>query len=380
MENQDSVCYINKISTIVPIEGADKIELATINGWTSIVQKGIHKEGDTIMCIVTDAVIPEHHAEKWGVKQYLRKGGRVRTIKLKGVYSECILIPVSEIPLKLSESLSNFFEGRDMMDRFEIYKYEEPENTHTGLGNGQPRTSKNRLNQNFEKYHKFPNYKNVPNIFEEGDQVCITRKIHGCNARYAILKKEPSLWGKIKKFFGSKDMKIDYEYVYGSHNVQKIAGVDGYYKSDVWAQVAEKNAMELTLWSIAEALLREGKLGKGITLYGEVFGPGIQGKDYHYDETELSFRSFDIQLDGQYLSRSEFERINPFAEATVLYKGPWSKEIQDSYVLNQYIGNSKVPHEGVVVSCLTGDRRKIAKVINPEYHTYAEKHHVPDSH
>ena len=48
MENNNSVCYINKINKIENIEGADKIELITINGWTSVSQKGIHKEGDLV--------------------------------------------------------------------------------------------------------------------------------------------------------------------------------------------------------------------------------------------------------------------------------------------------------------------------------------------
>jgi len=63
MENLNSVCFINKISKIQPIEGADKIELAEINGWTSVVQKGIHKENDLILCLTTDAVIPETLSE-----------------------------------------------------------------------------------------------------------------------------------------------------------------------------------------------------------------------------------------------------------------------------------------------------------------------------
>ena len=96
MENLNSVCFINKINKIQPIEGADKIELAQINGWTSIVQKNIHKEGDLILCITTDALIPEELANKWGVINYLRKGNRVRTIRLKSVYSECILIPLKD--------------------------------------------------------------------------------------------------------------------------------------------------------------------------------------------------------------------------------------------------------------------------------------------
>lgn len=377
MENQNSVCYINKIGSIVPIDGADKIELASVNGWTSIVQKDIHKVGDLVLCVVTDAVIPEHLALHWGVDKYLRKGHRVRTVKLKGVYSECILIPFYEF-----ENLGRPSEGTDMMSNLGIFKYEQPENTHTGLGNGQPRTSKNRTNQNFNKYYKFPNYKNVPNIFNENDDIVITRKIHGSNARYGILRKNKvSLWGKIRKLFGSKDMSIDYEYVYGSHNVQKYGTSDGgFYKTDIWAKAAERQAIEPMLWITAQGLHDKGTLGKGIVIFGEVFGPGVQGEKYTYGEKEVAFQAFDIELDGEYVDRKTFLDLCFTETVPLLYAGKWFPNIERRYVLNQFINDTKIPHEGVVISSIDGNRQKMAKVINPEYHTYAEKHLVPDGH
>jgi hypothetical protein len=33
------------------------------------------------------------------VTNYLRKGGRVRTVKLRGVYSECLIIPIEKTGL-----------------------------------------------------------------------------------------------------------------------------------------------------------------------------------------------------------------------------------------------------------------------------------------
>jgi alanine dehydrogenase len=64
----------------------------------------------------------------------------------------------------------------------------------------------------------------------------------------------------------------------------------------------------------------------------------------------------------------------------VLYVGDWNKEIQDMYVFDNFIYGTKVPHEGVVVKHHTGDRHKVAKVINPDYLIYAENWEVGDSH
>jgi uncharacterized membrane protein len=44
------------------------------------------------------------------------------------------------------------------------------------------------------------------------------------------------------------------------------------------------------------------------------------------------------------------------------------------------IPNTKVPEEGIVIKHYTGEREKVAKVINPDYLIFAEKHNVGDSH
>jgi hypothetical protein len=48
--------------------------------------------------------------------------------------------------------------------------------------------------------------------------------------------------------------------------------------------------------------------------------------------------------------------------------------------MNQFIPNTKIPEEGIVIKHLSGDRSKVAKVINPDYLIYAEKKDVGDSH
>jgi len=212
MENLDSVCYINKINKIEPIEGADKIELCTVNGWTSVTQKGIHKEGDLILCITTDAVIPEDLATKWGIISYLRKGSRVRTVKLKGVYSECILIPKAEV------GLVSWIEGHDLMSILGIYKYEPPAIV---IQEKSGRKHKYYQNPNFYIYYKFSNQKNVPNMFNEDDEVVITRKIHGTNARYGIVKKAKLSFRDKFLYFFTRNPYIKYQFIIGSHNVEK---------------------------------------------------------------------------------------------------------------------------------------------------------------
>jgi RNA ligase (TIGR02306 family) len=94
MENLNSVCYVAKIDEIKTIEGADNIEQGIIGGWNCIIKKGEYKAGDLVVVATTDAVIPQELSDEMNVTNYLRKGGRVRTVKLRGVYSECLIIPI----------------------------------------------------------------------------------------------------------------------------------------------------------------------------------------------------------------------------------------------------------------------------------------------
>ena len=374
MENNNSVCFVGKVTDIKPIDGADNIELVVVNGWNCISKKGEYEVNDSAVIATTDAVIPQALSDEIGVTNYLRKGGRVRTIKLRGVYSECLIIPLHDAmdPKLLSE------EGKDLMDDLGIYKYEPPVKM-VQLASG--RKVKYKDNPNFHVYYKFPNFKNVPNMFTEDDVVEITRKIHGTNARYGIVKKNKlSLWDKVKRYFGNE--WVEYEFVYGSHNVEKGSDSQGFYDTDVWRTIADRYDIKDRLWAHVKTFYSPELIGTGFIVYGEIFGKGIQ-KNYEYGLDDIEFVGFDVEVDGKYLSvyRSDSELASLKLDyVELLYRGFWSQEVQDAFTFNQFIYNTKVPHEGIVIKEESGDRRKIAKVINPDYHIYAEKKDVGDSH
>ena len=375
MENVNSVAYVAKIDEIKEIVGADKIEQARIGGWNCIIQKGEYKVNDLVVVATTDAVIPESLSDAMNVTNYLRKGQRVKTVKLRGVYSECLIIPFVYTPRP-----KTYKEGDDMMKELNIFKYEPPVKQIT-LGSG--RKIRYSENPNFLVYYKFPNQKNVPEMFLDGDYVQITRKIHGTNARYGIVKKTKlSFWDKFKKFFRIADEWINYEYVVGSHNVEKGSDSQGFYETNVWYEVTDKYDMKNKLWKYVKSM-GSHFIGSGIVVYGEIYGPGIQ-KNYDYGLTDIEFVGFDVMKNGSYLNVDDAEivisGILELPHVQILYQGKWSKEIQDKYVFNNLIKGTKIPEEGVVVKSITGERSKISKVINPDYLIYSEKNNVGDSH
>jgi RNA ligase (TIGR02306 family) len=388
MENNNSVCYVGKVTEIKAIEGADNIELAVVGGWNAITKKGEYKVGDLVVIATTDAVIPQELSDAMGVTSYLRKGQRVRTVKLRGVYSECLIMSKNTIPtLRKHPTIS---EGEDLMETLGIFKYEPPA-VQVQLASG--RKIKYHQNPNFGVYYKFPNLKNVAGMFTEDDLVEITRKLHGTNARYGIVKKRKlSIWDKVKRFFGNE--WAGYEYVYGSHNVEKGSDSQGFYDTDVWRTVAEKLNIKDKLW---EFVKQHGTaiIGEGFIIYGEIYGAGIQ-KNYDYGLKDIEFAGFDVVIDGCYENVFYTEHvfnILGLPYVPILYIGAWSQEIQDKFVFNNFIElneltfpnfsvvkTTNVPHEGIVIKNVSGERNKIAKVINPDYLIYGEKHNVGDSH
>ena len=164
-------------------------------------------------------------------------------------------------------------------------------------------------------------------------------------------------------------------------NLFKKKSKTHFYSTDVWSTIAEKYDIKSKLWK--EAKRQGSDIGEGLILYGEIYGAGIQ-KNYEYGLTDIQFAAFDIKIDGEYLATEVTEVITEsvldLPHVEVLYEGLWNQEIQDQYTFNNFIEGTKVPHEGIVIKHISGERNKIAKVINPDYLIYGEKNDVGDSH
>ena len=91
---------IQRITKLFPIEGADRIEGAEILGWTCVVNKGEFKEGDLCIYIEVDSWIPHELAPFLSKGKEPKiyngvKGTRLRTVKMKGVVSQGLILPLS---------------------------------------------------------------------------------------------------------------------------------------------------------------------------------------------------------------------------------------------------------------------------------------------
>jgi len=91
-----ALAHIEVISAIEPIEGADKIEVATILGWKVVIaKKDNFKVGDKVVYIEVDSKVSDKD-ERFAFladRKY-----RVKTIKLRGQYSQGLAMPITQFP------------------------------------------------------------------------------------------------------------------------------------------------------------------------------------------------------------------------------------------------------------------------------------------
>lgn len=92
-----ALAYVVEVGEITPIEGADRIELAHVRGWTVVIKKGEFKEGEKGVYFEVDSKVPEND-ERFAF--LANRGYKIKTMKLNKfrVYSQGLLMPMREFP------------------------------------------------------------------------------------------------------------------------------------------------------------------------------------------------------------------------------------------------------------------------------------------
>ena len=130
---------IRRVSKVSPIEGADRIEAVRVDGWTVVDRKDMWKEGDLCVYFEPDTFLPtdnEHYAflaERGTCKMVIdgkeAEGHKLRTAKLRGVYSQGLLMkPEDVMPEGMPESRYAELcdEGHDVSSIVGVCEYYKP--------------------------------------------------------------------------------------------------------------------------------------------------------------------------------------------------------------------------------------------------------------
>jgi RNA ligase (TIGR02306 family) len=260
---------IRRIKEIRPIEGADNIVCAVVDGWELVTQKSSNlKPGDLVVYFEIDSFLPE--TEKF---EFLRKssykvmdgvgGFRLRTIKLRKQISQGLILPLSEF-FTFDEETGNIDaiyingevilpeEETDLTEYLGIKKWEAP--IHPSLagtvkGNFPsfcPKTDAERIQNIIGKFQYLPEeYTYETTVKLDGSSMTVYYKDGNtgvCSRNMELIESEGNA------------------YWIGTNKTKLIPALEQY--------------------------------GKNIAIQGELMGPGIQGNRENLKE--LIFFIFDI--------------------------------------------------------------------------------------
>lgn len=360
------IVQVKQIDKVRPHSNADKLEICDVEGWQCVTQKGLHKEGNKILYVPPDSIIPEAQAKLWGVFDYLGTGGRVKVVKLRGENSFGCIIPLDkDYPI-----------GTDLAEHFGITKYIP----RTSMSGGSNKASNARPKHPlWQKYTEVEHLRNYKNVIEEGEEVICTEKIHGSNVSICLLngelvvgsrnmnRKEPgvtvkknlSWWAKLTQW----RWKTPFDLVFEER--PELRATDTF-----WYPATHSGVLNLLRY------LHKEYQHQQIQIFGEVFGP-IQGLHYGSPD-KLQFRAFDILIDGKYLPYDTFIdycMVYDIPTCPPLYRGPYSfQKVKEAANGKTLVGeDTNQMREGCVVKPVLERNdprlgRIIFKFISDEYY------------
>lgn len=279
---------IRKIADIQPIEGADAIVVATVDGWKVVVKKDEFKVGDLALYLEIDSWVPHELAPFLSKGSEPReyngvKGERLRTIKLRGQVSQGLLLNLNDaVVYKALLGSNDWYEGQDHTEQLGIQKWEAPIPAQLqGQAAGTfptsliPKTDQERIQNCFGEIQKRA-------------KRFATEKVW--NAETQTLEEHPvEVPADFKEPTYEVTMKLDGSSctIFRWENELRVCS------RNLELKINEENADNTF---VAMALKIGDKIPDGLAFQGEIMGPGIQGNREGFKEHRFFvFDIFDIQ-------------------------------------------------------------------------------------
>jgi RNA ligase (TIGR02306 family) len=311
------IVKLQRITEIKEHPNADKLEIACIGAWETCVKKDVFTQGDLVVFIPPDAILPKALHEMLGITNYLgdmpksseeaeQGKKRVRATRLRGVRSFGTLMTTDDIleyigiktgiPATWEDNGKDLQEGSDWAEVLDITKYTPPEKVYAG--DQEPNHAM------FHKYTDIERYQNYPDVIPVGEKVVITEKIHGTNCRVGVVMTDEGL-----------------TWMGGSHTVRRKRLDTKGNVSLYWKPLEQAHLREM----IED--MQDDQSAVAVLVFGEIYGPGIQDMQYN---GKVGFRVFDISVNGEYLDWSDVVyTCGIYGVETVpeLYVGPFTPDV-----------------------------------------------------
>lgn len=327
-DGQRELCYIAKVNKITPIEGADNIELAHVLGWTCIVKKDEFKEGDLGIYFEIDSKLPE---TEWS--EFLaNKHYKVKTMKLNKfkVISQGLLLPADALGweltdtgqfagdeqiIKTNDNKDTYFAEGDFLTKYLNVTYSVEEDNkrkssgadkYKRMAGRHPKLFRNPVIKWIYQYkwgkrllfiffgkkkdgRNWPSevkktdeerIENRPWTLEDSEKIWIaTEKIDGSSATYHLRRgkglKKPEF------FICSRNVVFDNPNKEDKNFYKDTIG-------NIWQEIDAKYDMQDKL----QTLLDARPSAEWVTLQGEIFGAGVQKRDYGMKDHDI--RAFNL--------------------------------------------------------------------------------------
>lgn len=335
-KKERELAYVVKVDEIRPIEGADRVEIAIVNGWHIMVRKDQFKPGDLAVYFEIDSKVPAKEPFMFLEGKHFK----VKTQKyFKGtVISQGLLMGFEDFGWdknahKLGDFLTKELEVTYSVEEDNIRKapsvdkYKRMAQRNGKLFAHQPfrwlmrRTWGKKLlfvffGKKGDKKATWPAWvaktdeervENMPWIFDNKSPFVATEKIDGTSTTFTMKR------GK----FGKNDF-----YVCSRNVVFDKPDKNCFYDTNVYIEMAEKYNIE----KILESILTDNPTLDWVTLQGETYGAGIQKRDYGLKEHRFAGFNFITSKEGRWDSVRA-------AKFMTQYNIPWVPILDENYIL-----------------------------------------------
>lgn len=279
-----ALAYTARCGKVINIEGADNIQLMMVGGWSLIIKRDEFKEGDLCVYFEIDSKLPKADwSEFLANKKY-----KIKTMKLNkfGVVSQGLAMPLPLLGVEATE------ENVDLTDTLKVTYATKEDNFRKADDYDRMRQRHNELfkkskilkwlfkrdwgkrlllvflgksKNSWPAWVKKTDEERVQNmtwVFQTDKKWIVTEKIDGTSATYTIKRKAAG-----NQFYVcSRNVCFDTK-----KNKDKC-----YYDTNIYLDNEKKYNIKEVL---ADILSKNSKLDY-VTLQGEIYGEGVQKKDY----------------------------------------------------------------------------------------------------
>lgn len=372
-----------RLGPVTPLENSDALSITHVHGgYPCIVRRGEFQEGQLAIYCPIDSVVPTTDP----LFAFLTdsKGSstsRIKARRLRGTFSMGLLVPAEPW----------YQEGADVAAALGITKW-EPDTSNVKnpkSGPGMAGGANEPTPPWWREYTDLESIRKWGNVFEDGEEVVITEKLHGSNMTACFT--DGRLW--VSSHYKMKRRPRQptpgelraYPFVlvawYVGHvlwNIGKFFG-RSLWRRNIRYVPKPKRPMGVPMtewWTAAIDEMLDYKLGvyaQDLLIYGECIGV----QDLKYGVTKPTFRAFDALniRTNEFLDYDQFRALMLTLDVPMvpeLYRGPWKKELLDLAEGNTVITGAKHCREGIVIKPVVEAQhprlgRKILKYVGQNY-------------